>query len=556
MFAFAIWDAQSQRLFLARDPMGIKPLYYFQSDRYFVFASEVRTLLGTGLVPRQLDEVGLLSYLTFGSVYDPFTLIKGASALPPGNSLVWDAGSLKRRQYSDLAEKNSSDGAPPTDQEIYSLIDESVRMQLVSDVPVGVFLSGGIDSSALAGILVRSGIKPSTFSIVFREADYSEAEYSRAVAQHFQTDHHAVRSRLDQPSAPGYSSSGTVVAVDGEVKDIRVGDRVACAGAGYAVHAEYANIPRLLIARIPEDSVSFEEASFSTVGAVCLHGIRTSEVKLGDTVAVIGLGLLGQLTSQMLRAAGCTVLGLDILPERANLAMQNGAHAACSSSSEFRDLCQQHTHGAGVDSVLITAETPSSDPVNLSGEIARDRAIVVAVGTVGLDIQRKTYYEKELDFRISRSYGPGRYDAAYEQKGRDYPIGYVRWTETRNMEAFLRLLAERKLNLDSLITHRFPIDDAEKAYRVITGETRDPFLGVVISYPGSENVLSDSPLSKIVISQKPVSSSSVSVGVIGAGLFAQNVLLPQLKSISGVTLAGVCTATSAHNRHADRKSVV
>ena len=360
---------------------------------------------------------------------------------------------------------------------------------------------------------------------------------------------HAVRSRLDQPSAPGYSSSGTVVAVDGEVKDIRVGDRVACAGAGYAVHAEYANIPRLLIARIPDDSVSFEEASFSTVGAVCLHGIRTSEVKLGDTVAVIGLGLLGQLTSQMLRAAGCTVLGLDILPERANLAMQNGAHAACSSSSEFRDLCQQHTHGAGVDSVLITAETPSSDPVNLSGEIARDRAIVVAVGTVGLDIQRKTYYEKELDFRISRSYGPGRYDAAYEQKGRDYPIGYVRWTETRNMEAFLRLLAERKLNLDSLITHRFPIDDAEKAYRVITGETRDPFLGVVISYPGSENVLSDSPLSKIVISQKPVSSSSVSVGVIGAGLFAQNVLLPQLKSISGVTLAGVCTATSAHNRH-------
>jgi threonine dehydrogenase-like Zn-dependent dehydrogenase len=138
----------------------------------------------------------------------------------------------------------------------------------------------------------------------------------------------------------------------------------------------------------------------------------------------------------MLRAAGCTVLGLDILPERANLAMQNGAHAACSSSSEFRDLCKQHTHGAGVDYVLITAETPSSDPVNLSREIARDRAIVVAVGTVGLDIQRKTYYDG-TDFRISRSYGPAA-DAAYEQKGRDYPIGYVRWTETRNMEAFLQ----------------------------------------------------------------------------------------------------------------------
>ena len=359
----------------------------------------------------------------------------------------------------------------------------------------------------------------------------------------------AVRSRLDQPSAPGYSSSGTVVAVAEEVTDIRAGDRVACAGAGYAIHAEYANIPRLLVARIPDQSVSFEDAAFSTVGAVCLHGIRTAEVKLGDIVAVIGLGLLGQLTSQMLHAAGCRVIGLDILPERAALATHLGAHAACSSTLEFRDLCVQLTRGAGVDAVLITAETPSSDPVNLSGDIARDRAIVVAVGTVGMDIQRKAFYDKELDFRISRSYGPGRYDAAYEQKGRDYPIGYVRWTETRNMEAFLQLVAERKLNLRPLITHRFSIEDAENAYRVITGQTRDPFLGVVISYPGSEAPNVAPAPARISVSRKSTKKATVCLGVIGAGNFAQNILLPRLKRIAGIDFTGVCTGTGAHGRH-------
>jgi len=260
----------------------------------------------------------------------------------------------------------------------------------------------------------------------------------------------SVRSRLDQPQSPGYSSAGTVIAVGEGVTDIQPGDRVACAGAGYAVHAEIACVPRLLVARIPArdpiagDEVSFDEAAFATLGAVALHGIRMSEVRLGELVAVIGLGLLGQLTVQLLKAAGCRVLGMDIDPTRADLAHQMGAGAVASSASAFRDLCLEESHGAGVDSVLITAETPSSDPVNLAGAVARDRAVVVAVGTVGMDIERKAYYEKEIDFRISRSYGPGRYDSAYEQKGRDYPIGYVRWTETRNMEAFVQFIAEKK----------------------------------------------------------------------------------------------------------------
>jgi len=251
------------------------------------------------------------------------------------------------------------------------------------------------------------------------------------------------RSRLDQPLGLGYSSAGTVISVAADVTDVYSGDRVACAGAGYAVHAELTCVPRLLVAKLPaEAKSSFDEAAFTTLGAVALHGIRTAEATLGDVVAVIGLGLLGQLTVQVLRAAGCRVLGLDILQERADLAVKLGADRAAASAQDFEDLCREETRGIGVDSVLITADTMSSDPVNLAAAIARDRAAVVAVGAVGTDIDRRLYYAKELDFRISRSYGPGRYDSAYEQKGRDYPIGYVRWTETRNMEAFLRLLVD------------------------------------------------------------------------------------------------------------------
>ena len=217
----------------------------------------------------------------------------------------------------------------------------------------------------------------------------------------------AVRSRLDQPSALGYSSAGTVVEVGEGIIDASVGDRVACAGAGYAIHAEFACIPRMLLARIPSANVSFESAAFTTVGAVALHAVRSAEVKLGEVVAVIGLGLLGQLAVQILRAAGSTVIGLDLVQERAALAGSMGATAATTSEAEFRDLCLRHSNGYGADSVLITAETPSSGPVNLASQVARDRGIVVAVGAVGMELERRLYYEKELDFRVSRSYGPG-----------------------------------------------------------------------------------------------------------------------------------------------------
>jgi predicted dehydrogenase/threonine dehydrogenase-like Zn-dependent dehydrogenase len=367
----------------------------------------------------------------------------------------------------------------------------------------------------------------------------------------------AVRCRLDQPQSPGYSSAGTVIGIGEGVTDIQPGDRVSCAGAGFAVHAEVACVPRLLIARIPSVQISFDHAAFATLGAVALHGIRTAGAGVGDMVAVIGLGLLGQLTVQLLKAAGCHVLGMDIDCQRALLASKLGADAVATSASAFRDLCIQASRGVGVDCVLITAESPSSEPVNLGGAIARDRAVVTAVGTVGLNIERKSFYEKELDFRISRSYGPGRYDTAYEQKGRDYPIGYVRWTETRNMEAFVELLGERKLNVEPLITHRFPIEQARSAYDLITGNSSQSFLGVVIQYSETVDI---SPSLNLVpeavpraLPRKAPANGRVTVGLLGAGGFASSTLIPAIKRSPDTSLTCVCAATGSHAKQAATK---
>jgi predicted dehydrogenase/threonine dehydrogenase-like Zn-dependent dehydrogenase len=360
-----------------------------------------------------------------------------------------------------------------------------------------------------------------------------------------------VRSRLDQPSALGYSSAGIVVAVGEGVSDFIPGDRVACAGAGHAVHAEFACIPRLLVARIPSETVSFDEAAFTTLGAVALHGVRNADVKLGDVVAVIGLGLLGQLTVQIIKAAGCCVLGMDISDERAQLALRLGADAVSTSSSGFHDLCQQHSGHHGADAILIAAQTSSNDPVDLAGAVARNRAVVVAVGTVAMDIPRRSFYEKELDFRVSRSYGPGRYDSAYEQKGIDYPIGYVRWTETRNMEAFLKLAADRKLDLLSLITHRFPIARAHSAYDLITGRTHESFLGVLITYP--DFVVETPSVQLAKQNEAAANPASIRLGLLGAGNFAVSTLLPAIKRVGGVEMIAANAANGSHARHAAEK---
>jgi predicted dehydrogenase/threonine dehydrogenase-like Zn-dependent dehydrogenase len=352
----------------------------------------------------------------------------------------------------------------------------------------------------------------------------------------------ALHSRLAQPMSLGYSSAGTVIDVGAGVSQFAPGQRVACAGAGYAVHAEVVAVPKNLVVKIP-DNVDFESAAFTTLGAIALHGIRLAEVKLGEAVAVIGLGLLGQLTVQLLKAAGCAVIGLDLQPQRAELARQMGADAVATSPEEFAGHCSQWSKGYGADAVVITADSKSNEPLEVAGKVARDRGLVVLVGVVGLTIPRTIYFGKELVFRISRSYGPGRYDLGYEEKGHDYPIGYVRWTENRNMQAFLALLASGKVNVQPLITHRFPIVEAAKAYELITGKKEEPFLGVLLTYPETADLKG-----KIVLKEgtlpspaRPDALERVRLGLLGAGSFANNTLLPALKGIANLDLVGIAS---------------
>lgn len=359
----------------------------------------------------------------------------------------------------------------------------------------------------------------------------------------------AVRGRLDQPMSLGYSSSGTVIAVGKGISDIKVGDRVACSGMNYASHAEVVSVPRMLVTPIP-GTAGFEEAAFTTVGAIALHGIRLAEVKLGETVAVIGLGLIGQLTVQMLKAAGCVVLGMDPDADRCRLANELGCGSTAVSAAEFESLVAARTKDQGADAVLITAAASGNEPVELAGTIAREKAIVVAVGAVGTEVPRKIYYEKELDFRISRSYGPGRYDPEYEEKGHDYPISYVRWTESRNMAAFLQLVADRKVDLQKLVTHRFAIEQATEAYNLITGKCPEKFMGVLIRYPEYAELKRRIELSA---DRRVSKADPVRVGAIGAGLFAGQVLLPAMRNAGGIEFAGVCTATGGTGKHIGSK---
>ncbi len=361
----------------------------------------------------------------------------------------------------------------------------------------------------------------------------------------------AALNRLDRPQSLGYSAAGIVVAVGEGVSEFAPGDRVACAGAGYAVHAEFIVVPRNLVAHVPqgEREVTFEEAAFTAIGAIALHAFRLAEPTLGETVAVIGLGLIGLVTAQIAHAAGCKVVGIDPNQQRCGLAEQLGCSATADEST-FKNLIAQATSGRGADVVLITAATDSDAPVTLAGEAARLKGRVVAAGLVGTNIPRRLYFDKELDFRISRSYGPGRYDPEFEELGHDYPAAYVRWTETRNMQAFLELLASSRVQVLPLISHRFPIDRATEAYDLISGETGAPFLGVVIAYPADAPMKTRVDLAPAVAAK---TAETVRIGVIGAGNFANAVLLPALKHLPSVQLAGICAGSGASARHVGDK---
>ncbi|MGQ9771554.1 MAG: bi-domain-containing oxidoreductase [Thermogutta sp.] len=362
----------------------------------------------------------------------------------------------------------------------------------------------------------------------------------------------SVAQQLDRTLPLGYSCADKVIQVGECASGFEVGMPVACAGAGHANHAEINYVPALLAAPVPA-RVSLESAAYATVGAIALQGVRNADCRVGETVAVIGLGLLGQLAVQLLKAAGCLVVGCDPSPSRVELAKENGADLALSSidGEALARAYRQFTRGRGVDAVLITAATASNAPVELAAEIARDRARIVMVGVTGMNIPRKPYYEKELTFIVSRSYGPGRYDPNFEEHGQDYPIGYVRWTETRNLEAFLDLVAQGKINPEPLTTHRFPIDRAEEAMELIL-RSKEPYLGVLLEYP-HETPLPAGRIELPHVARPPRQSTTVGISFIGAGSFARSVLLPILAKLPQVRFRGVVTASGISARDAGRK---
>jgi len=358
-----------------------------------------------------------------------------------------------------------------------------------------------------------------------------------------------VMNKLSIPVPLGYSTAGSVIEIGKDAHEFQIGDRVACAGGGYAVHAEVVFVPKNLCVKIPA-RVSYAEGAYTTIGAIALQGIRQTDVQIGESVVVIGLGLIGLLTVQLLKAAGCKVIGIDINEWSIENAVKCGADRALSWEHEdIHAVVHTLTHGKGVDAVIITASTDSNEPIELAGEICRKKGRVVVVGDVGMNIPREKYYKKELDFKISCSYGPGRYDPSYEEHGIDYPFGYVRWTEKRNMEAFLHLLEEKKVDVKKITTHTFDFEKVYEAYDLITGKSNQKFLGVLLKYN------EESETHPIIVNKHASSYSNgrVKIGLIGAGNFAQSTLLPALAKNKNIDIVGIVAAESHIANHVAKK---
>lgn len=389
-----------------------------------------------------------------------------------------------------------------------------------------------------------------------------------------------VFAKLDEPIALGYSAAGEVIEAGPEAGDLRPSDRVAAAGGGYASHAEFNFVPRNLCVRVP-DGVSYADAAFTTVGAIALQGVRQAGPLLGERIVVVGLGLLGLLTVQMLKANGCAVLGADPKEERVHLAGRLGADAV--AAADVAEACDAFTGGRGADAVIIAAATSGNGPIETAAEVSRRKGRVVAVGAVGLNVPRDAFYKKELELRLSMSYGPGRYDPNYEEGGVDYPFPYVRFTEQRNMESFLYLVQQGKVTPGELVTHTVPFENALDGYALLDGSRADSSgsadgadsadrshrsnsepLGILLEYPKNADAATSVRLPRASSHSRPPRASSsttsatadrptLGVGFVGAGNFARSVLLPRFSRMKDVALTAVCTATGRSARQAGRR---
>ncbi|MCL6088006.1 MAG: bi-domain-containing oxidoreductase [Actinobacteria bacterium] len=351
-----------------------------------------------------------------------------------------------------------------------------------------------------------------------------------------------VFKKLEEFSPLGYSSCGEVIEITNDMQDIKLGDRVACAGAGFANHAEYVFIPKNLLVKVP-DNVDAEDASFATVGAIAMQGVRLTNCQLGSKVMVIGLGLIGQLTTQILNASGIEVFGADIEESKVNKGFENGLKFGCNiNSPDLEEKVLSFTNGNLFDGAIITASTSSNKPTEIAGKLCREKGKVVVVGAVKMDVPREDYYKKEIDIVISRSYGPGRYDRVYEEAGIDYPLSYVRWTENRNMQSFLDLIANKRIDLKNLISKTYDFyNEYEIAYKDILGEAAINNYGLIFKY----NV--EKPLENrkedIKVSEKKVDNKKIIASFIGSGSYAQKFLFPLFAGNSEVKLKSISSAT-------------
>ncbi len=420
----------------------------------------------------------------------------------------------------------------------------------VGEVPVPALQKGRVLVRTVAS-LISAGTERAAVELVSKglvqearqRPDLVKAVVAKVKNEGLLNTFASVRDKMAASQALGYSASGIVAAVGEDVSEFQVGDRVACAGVGYASHAEVLSVPKNLCVHLPE-GVSFESGAYGTLGAIALQGVRLAEPTLGESVVVIGLGLVGQLTVQLLKANGCRVFGLDLDQTRVALALELGADKASLSSETSAKEIEAWTRGHGADAVLITAATDSNEPVELAARVSRLKGRVIVVGMTGMDIPRAPFFSRELKLVISMSYGPGRYDPEYEERGHDYPLPYVRWTEKRNIESFLELTGDGRINVERLTTHRFPISEADRAYQLISGELREPNLGVVLNYDPQAEVVRKISLGAPV--QK--SEKSIVLGVIGAGGYVPAMLLPHFKT-EGVEFRAIATASgiSAHD---------
>jgi predicted dehydrogenase/threonine dehydrogenase-like Zn-dependent dehydrogenase len=350
-----------------------------------------------------------------------------------------------------------------------------------------------------------------------------------------------VLNKLEDPKPLGYSCSGKVIEVGTNGGNFQVGDFVACAGAGYANHAEVNFVPKNLAVKIPK-GVALEDAAYTTVGAIALQGVRQVEPKLGDVVFVMGLGLLGLITIQLLKASGCIVIGSDLNPNRLKLANKLGIdRALLVDKDNIIDETEKLTDGHGADAVIIAASTKSNAPIESSAQLTRRKGKVIALGMISLNVPRNDFYLKELDLRLSMSYGPGRYDPIYEDRGQDYPYEFVRWTERRNMQAILNLMQREILDVKSLTNQRSKFEDAQEVYKNLI-EGKEESIGILFTYAETKR---DSLQPKAYKLQKKTEERKIRLGLIGAGNYAGGILYPHLKNFSDVEIIGVATAVGA-----------